>query len=800
MPTPRSSRLASCAAAAALFALAACGDDGPTPTDTIAGDTITDTAGDTTGDTVTPPDPAAIFAFGVDPAQTISAAPFPNDLYLQGGAVSLAPLGDDPRFATLAVAEARERLDGLIADKDGFGFNTAVFFPMAADADLASFADRVHLVTLDGPEAGRAVATEVFWYPEASYLGVIAAFGDYQLPGSAYAVLIEAGVTAAGVPAEAPASFAAMLGPDAPESVAGAALHASFAPVRAWLADAGRDPADFVIGTVYTTEDTVSHAARVIAAVDAWPLTPPTRRVAWDADEEAFIEAPVITADSAGADLDAYFGVASGDFALQPGAWGSGNRAEAATYTGGARYDGGSFRGAIDRVVNGTLALPAFHYAIEGGAIVNRPFRFDTGGDLVAGLTELVQFTLFLCADTGTADLPVAIATHGGTAQRSDMLGFAAANCAEGVATIAIDLPFHSGRIAVALLDDGATAASVRLDAANNYTGLTADDAGFVPDYVGDNGGITDTVGPLFALPQNVHPAVVAANTLQISADNHAVARYLADADWSGVLEGLSFDGDAIFHQSLSFGSSFTTMSIAMSDAFRGVVSSVASGRMLSSNLPIAPANGLVAAGFMRAVLGLLTPLERVTAAAWQDPVVSLLQWLAQRGDPLGYAPFVLRHRPSGAPVSLLSSGNSWDETLFGPAQLSMHNAIGLEAFTDGAPWTLDPTVPGAALVSATPWVDAPVSANVTFGDTTHSAGTFFLAEACHTLAITPFCVQRHEQPHPPIVPLEDPVFFDSPICAIHGQIGAFLRSLLDGDGLGDITPPRASCEDIYGD
>ncbi|TNF31268.1 MAG: hypothetical protein EP329_12605 [Deltaproteobacteria bacterium] len=773
---------------AAVLLLAACPDDGGSTTDTGA---------DVSEDTTTPPAADAIFAFGTDPAQTISAAPFPNDLYLSSGKVALASLADDEAMASVASAATLTRFDGLIADKTGFGFGTSVYFPMATEPDLASFDGKVHIVALDGPEAGREVAASVFWYAPTGWLGVVRAFGDYQVPGTQYAVFVEAGVTAGGVAVEAPAAVAELLGETAPTEAGPAALYTAWAPLRAWLADAGKSAADVVVATVYTTEATVPFATKLFAAADAFTLEAPTRDLRWDADGGAWEQAAVL----AGTDLDGYFGTPGGDFPTTPGTW-DGSRQEAAKVgASGQPYTGGTVHARIGAVLNGTLVVPAFNWAIEDGEPQNRGWRFAADGTPTTDVKAYVPFTIFLCASQVDApsDLPVAIATHGGGGHRSEMLTFAVANCLDDVATIAVDLPFHGGRIKKTYRAEDKALLPSRPDTFNAYTGLNEGDAGFVPDLMGDGGGPTETVGPLFALPQSVHPAVAAANTAQISVENHMVARYLRDADWSAVLTDLSFDGDFIFHEGLSFGASFTTMSLAMTDDFRGVVSSVSSGQMLTENLPVAPTNAMLAAGFMRSVLGMPATIEELNAGAWQDPTLATLQWLAQLGDPSGYAPFVMRHRPSGKAMSILAFGDSWDETLYTSSQLSMHAATGFAVYTHGADWTLDATVVGADTVAATAW-SAPTSGNVTFGDVTHSAAMFYWSKSCHAETIVPICTQRYEHPHPPVTALAEKNVYASPVCEMHGAIRDFVASLLgDATSVGTLAAPGGSCDDLYG-
>lgn len=796
-------RLPSCLGLSLLLALGACGDDGAkAPTDThapadTAGDTSADAADSAGGDTVTPVEPDEVFAFGLDPAQTISAAPFPNDLYLSGGKVALAPLGDDPVYAQLAAGSALALYDQEIAARSGFGSNTAVYFPMAAEPDLASFAGKVHIVTLAGPEAPREVRAKLWWFPEAQALGVMADFGDYQVAGSRYAVFIDAGVkTAAGATIEPPADFTTVIASTAPSGASAAvtAARALWADARAALGEDGPTP---VIGTVYTTEDVLAYGQKVVDAVAAAPLEAPTLRIGWDAGASSFITATPVEE----ADFDGYFGVPAAPFLTNPGAWGEGSRARAADL-GGAAYAGGSLHHGFGRVINGSIAAPSFNLKVDGDTVVAAAHRFDGDGKLVTDVTTLVPFTLWLCASqlADPSNLPIAVATHGGTGHRSEMSSFANANCLNGVATIALDLPFHGGRTSMTWLADQGLQVSIQKDDDNAFTGLHRGDAGFVPDQIADNGGTTETAGGLFALPQSLDPTVVEANTMQISIDSLFLLRLLADGDWSAVQAGLSFDAGHVYHESLSFGTSYSTMAMALSDAWRGIVSSVGSGRIVSANLLIAPANALLAASFLNAVLQLHLDLPRLIMAPWETPIIGLVQWLAERGDPLTWAPFVLRHRPTTKAMSVLSFGDSWDETLYGPAQISYNEAFGFEALTSDPSWQVDPTMPAAAAVEATPFPsESTTKDNVVYDGIAHTAALFYWGKSCHTLVMAPVCTQRHEQPSPPIVELDPPLSYESPVCAIHGAIAGFIASLQAAGATGEVSAPTASCDAVYG-
>jgi len=739
------------------------------------------------------------FHFGFAPGQTVSAAPFPNDFYFEDdGTLAVAPLQDDPILGASAKSALLADWTAHIDARTGFGSVSAIWFFADGAPDPATLDGAVRLVTLAGPEAGREVAAQVFWSAPASAVGVFPAWGDYLVPGSTYAAVMTRRVKdASGADVEAPAALATLLSAAAPPDGALERLHERWAPLRAWLAESADITADDVlVATVFTTEEVLPHARAVFEAVAAFPLGTPTLRVGWDAAAGAFVTAELIE----GAALDAYFGVPLPPFEHNPGVW-EGNRLRAADVPGqDGPYAGGTGHFGIALVVNGSFEAPVFNFAVgEGGALVNRALRF-AGGLPQADLRALVPFTLFLCEEHAAAPtgIPVAIFNHGGGATRVDAIGWANANCRVGVATIAPDMVFHGNRLSTALLADEGLVVPTATDELNAFSGVDVADPNHVPDRIGDPTAAVAAVAPLFAISASADPLVIEANLLTISADTATLLRYLREGDWSQVHPELSFDPDRIFHQSLSFGTSFHTPLLALEDGFAGVVGSVASGGILSVNLLMAPVNAAQAASVLSAVLGLKTPVAQLNTLSLVDPALSIHQWLHERGDPLPYAPFVLRHRPTTSLPPLLHSGNSWDETLYAPAQISYARALGLPSYTHGAEWTIDPAIPGAERLESEPAPDGGLADNVGFAGGTTTAAIFWRSESCHGQMHTAICAQSFEHPYPPIRLLPDPIVRDSPLCALHAQLGAFLSSILVG-GPAAIGPPAGTCEEVYG-
>lgn len=813
-------RLRTLAPLSALALLTACGDDDPKPADTAAPDTadVTDTASET-ADTAEPPDVAdtaapgdtdaadtdtpieadAVFAFRAAPGQSISDGPFPNDgLFGPDGTIDLAPLGADPRFGSLAKPTILERTNAEIDVKRGFGFVSSVFFPMNAAPDLSTFAGAVHFVALSGPEQGKVFPGTASWFSHADYLSVFPAWGQYLVPGSKYAVVVDAGVkTADGRTIAAPPAFAEVIAAEvAAPSAELTAARAAFADLRAFLAT--RDQAA-VIGTVFTTEATMPFVRDLFAAVDAFALVPPTAALRVDGDMMVSAE-PI-----SGAALDDYFGVPAAPFLHTPTPWSAGPRANAAKLPGGAPYTGGSFHGDIGLVVSGSFLAPAFNLTGRpDGKVDATPIEW-AGGAPVAQTRAMIPFTAFLCrgqltdgAPDPAKTVPFAVFTHGGTAMRSDALPFAVANCAAGYATISFDLPFHGGRQDTVYLAEDDVVAPSRVDDENVFSGKKNGEDGFVPDHIGDNGGATTTVGGMFGLASNFDPDVIEANLISVATDAYTLVRYLEEPGPNGLgaFLGTRIDTSHLVMESLSFGTSFTSALMAGSTDFVGAVQSVGSGGMISLNLPMAPNNAVLAGGIVRTIYGLASSLAEINAGAHTDPMVAMLQWLSQRGDPAGYAPFVLRHREDDHVLHVFGSGDSWDETLHSPAQMTFNAAWGVPTFTAGPDWTLDATIPGADTVQATPYA-GPISGNLTYGTRTQSAAYFYNASSCHAQVITPICESGFEPPYPPNTPRATPVVSVSPLCALQAPVIPFLSDLLAGE-VPSLTAPGGTCADLY--
>jgi hypothetical protein len=743
-----------------------------------------------TDDTNTVPLPqgVTVFAYGLDPAQTVSLAPFPNDLYRGAEGIALAPLASDPLYATLAKKVPLAELDAAIKGRPGFGFAQPIQLFSKQPIALASLEGRVHLVAMDGPEAGREVAVESWWSDEASALTFFPAPGDWLMPDSTYVLAIDPGITTeTGESVGATASMAEVLSPE--RSATNGIAWDRAAPLRAWTAEHGVP----VIGMAFRTEPSLAPLEALLAAVTSAELPKPSREVRYDPMSASLVMGKTYE----GADLDKLYGIASAPFATNPGSWDSGTR-QTAKVVANEAYTGGSVRARVAKAMFGSITVPAFNFVADGDKPKVAPLSIENGV-AKSTLTTMVPMTMFLCEGqlANAKNLPVAIFTHGGTATRNNAMPLAAMNCQKGVATVALDLPFHGGRSEFTLVNGRIV--PKRADVVNELTGLKEGDMGFEPDGVGDPAGADSTVGNLFGLNVNLNPGVIEANLLTVPTELAALVRLLGEANWSEFHPALTFDTKRLFLENLSFGTTFTTGYLALSDTWSLAVGSTGSGHILGANLTVAPSNAALATTVVKAVLGLKSSNETLANGAYRDPVGGLYSWLVERGDSMAFAPYVLRHRKSKTPRNIVQTGDSWDETLSSASQLRFNAALGLQVLeSDG--WTLDPTVPGADTLNATK-AGSETQSNVTFDGVKHSAAIFFNSDSCHAQLVTPLCHKRYEKVYPAVTPLapEKETVKISPICAIHAQGIKAIDSLLAGSGAATIVPPIGDCDTVYG-
>jgi hypothetical protein len=203
--------------------------------------------------------------------------PFPNDIRMKGGKLSLAGFpAPGPRF--LPVDPVDLYVKALERDSTGFGTNGAVFFRFSRSVDLATYhaenAISLVNVTKDSPEYnlrfghGWTATDGRGMYICPRYLVVRPP--RPLLSGTTYAVILRRSILdKEGRPFQADEDFQAMLAAAAPADADLAAAWTAYAPLRAWIADQNLDPTDIVAAAVFTTERHADQMTKLRAAVRA---------------------------------------------------------------------------------------------------------------------------------------------------------------------------------------------------------------------------------------------------------------------------------------------------------------------------------------------------------------------------------------------------------------------------------------------------------------------------------------------------------------------------------------------------
>ncbi len=347
--------------------------------------------------------------------------PFPNDVRRRGGRIDLT--GHPRPGDALALDVVGRHLDAVSEDLDGFSINPVVYFRLSEQHDFDSLDGRVELINLQAgdPDFGRphpSIAWLSTYGSLSSYIcpnwfAVRPAHGVPLKPSTTYGVIVRRGLrTASGTPFERAPDFEAMLTstrPSGDEALASA--WDAYAPLRAWIA-AGEDPDDLLVATVFTTQDVEALAA---------PLREAVRRTAPpEASDWTLCAEGVASPCDDGTPLRSCEG-------------------------------SGETRGYAE--IHGRIELPIFQ---EGEAPYLAP---EDGGGIAPGpdgalpaeqRREAVCFALTVPTEQDPPDggWPTVVALHGtgGSFRTAVASGLAEALAAEGVATLAIDLPQHGSR------------------------------------------------------------------------------------------------------------------------------------------------------------------------------------------------------------------------------------------------------------------------------------------------------------------------------------------------------------------
>ncbi len=156
--------------------------------------------------------------------------------------------------------------------------------PSSLPADArASAAEGASLFLVDvdprSPQRGRRIPIDARFsagttvYLPANHVTVLPPFGVTLRPGTTYAVVGTAALRGAdGQPVSQPEGLGVALDESCADS--DDVVVRAFAPLRAWLADSGLDPADVTVATVFSTQDAITDARALGDLARAQPVPP----------------------------------------------------------------------------------------------------------------------------------------------------------------------------------------------------------------------------------------------------------------------------------------------------------------------------------------------------------------------------------------------------------------------------------------------------------------------------------------------------------------------------------------------
>jgi hypothetical protein len=651
--------------------------------------------------------------------------PWPNDLYR--GANGHIALGSIPDLAGSNYATAL--IDGL-SDLDGFGVTTGVF--MTFDADLAPVTvngQNAYLVSLSGSGRGKVIPL-VFHYDVTTHrLAALPAPGNVLVQKTTYAFVMTTDVKGAdGHNVSQPKNLTDALAGQGPAGQ-------TYAPLAQWLSEQHTDAKTIAAATVFTTQSITSELEQARTII--WGGTAPRAHL-------------TTSFPNTNTTLDQLLGTPAADL---PGLDNAGVNPSTAPYAIAHTH--------ISRVIYGTVDVTAFNSSDPG---TGGKFLVNAQGQLTVKGTNTVPFTLTL-PQTISTHTPVVVFTHSIQSSRVQAFGVADTLAAQGFAVIAADLPFHGQRNPLGQ------------DQRNNLTGE------MVPDGIKDDSGLI-VASMFFGISGNgdllaLHPALVRDNLRQAAVEQIALARLVAQGNWSEVqasdasLAQLGFDAQNVYAVAEGLGTFAAMEASTVEPTFRAQVFSVAGGGLVFPTLVNSPSYSPQFTPIVMNTLSLDANIDWAGFHPMFQPMVNLFQTVTDRGDPLAYAPYVIRQPLAGRqPANLLVSEAFRDEALPNHSSESLAAALGTPAVT------MNGTMPNIRYVASGMMqsASAPVARNM--GNST--AGFVQFDPSPGSLLLKQKGEHDYQAEFPPFVRLSSVEMVDNPILKTQAQMSHFLTSIRD--------------------
>ena len=654
--------------------------------------------------------------------------PFPSDLYLDAaGAIRLGKLpGTTNAQFTTALAAAWPTLDG-------WGVSTGVFFKIDSAIDPATIASSVHLYDL---ESGDEVPIEIGYNDAQGTIGGVPAPGHVLRESHRYgAVLLDTPRSASGAGVTPSSDFAALrAATSAPSDPRLAAAFAVVAPALDAAAAKGVPRDHIVAATAFRTQTILAPMEKLRTDLDASPPAAITRVL------------KVITQG----ELDTYLGTPT--------------NAEEGLDAPGTSTTYAVQHSHIGWLIHANIGLKSYSSAAPGQLGL---FQLDANGHPVAKSTIDVPFTLALPKVGCCAGLPLVVFQHGVTATRQRMMAVADGLAAQGIAVVAIDLPFHGSRLPNAT------------DRKNDVTGAACTTSPC--DFFGDEQGLTP---PIFFFNLGSDPNVATDdprvgrdNFRQAAADVMQLIRALTDGDLgpltaaSGAPAQLSFRPDRVAYVGYSLGSFVGLLIGAVDPRVQAFVLSSAGAGVMVPTLVDGPTFGTTFAPFLETGFGITGEFGTPTRDARFHPSLTFYEAPYEAGDGIGAARYVVQdpsHRGGAAPHVLLTQS-------FRDESVPNQSSEPLGALLDLQYVGMSISTPGLrfASMNTTTAPYAPTS-GPTLAFTQYSPATHQLIAYTHSS-------WGYDMSFPPFVPLATPVSVTNPVPQVHRQVERFLVDFFSG-------------------
>jgi len=397
-------------------------------------------------------------------------------------------------------------------------------------------------------------------------------------------------------------------------------------------------------------------------------------------------------------------------------------------------------------------------------------FSFDPSGKPMVKAMINVPFSLALPKpgnggpEANYHNIRAIVFQHGLGGSRANVFTIANDFCARGYAVIGIDIPYHGDR----------QIAAAGRDLKHNLTGADGPD-GLVEDLpLASAAEYIDLLGDAPGTPNPVrrfYPPATRDPFRQATLELSGLARLIAQGDWSAVqaldpaLAAFSFEPGKLLYSGVSFGAIHGGIVMAVEPRYQAAVLPVGGGGLVFPLLVNSTEFDPQFEPPFQGAFGIDNPHRDPT----QHPAQFLLEYavyqqLIEYGDPLAYAPYVIRSPlPSGSAKNVLLLEAFADETVPNHATEALARAMGLHLVT----YSRSPAA-GMRYIDALPTDAAPAVANVTAGPNMVTSAIMQFDPATHGMYDTASGTRHYMPDWPPLVRLPQPVPVANPVAELH--------------------------------